>query len=57
MKDNPDKPARERPYWGYDKQYVEKWANDIEASGLKAKADQYWEVREETLNQLKKEKK
>jgi len=56
MNDNPDKPARERSYWGYDKQYVEKWAKDIEASGLKTKAEQYFKAREEMIKNLYKGK-
>ena len=56
MKDDSGKPARERPYWGYDKQYVEKWYKDIEASGLKTKAEQYWKAREEMIKNLYKRK-
>jgi len=56
MKDDSGKPARERPYWGYNKQYAEKWSKDIEASGLKIKAEQYWKAREEMIKKLYKGK-
>lgn len=54
MKDDIDKPAHKRPYWGYDKQYIENWIKDIEASGLKAKSDQFWKAREEMIKNLYK---